>query len=347
MDLLFLLISVLVLLSVSAVFRHIGRGSFMVHDFNLQRTLPIKGLLAILIVLHHLACVVWNQHIPIVSEFMSWGGLVVSVFFFITGYGLMQSYLQKGRGYLNGFLQHRFKKLLPSLFVATVCYLLVQSLLSGKNAFFSITELAYGNPPLPTSWFVFAVCFFYLIFYLAAKTSPPKCHHQIIIFCLWTACGLYAFILHSIQWEDCWYKSIFSLGIGVTYANYEKNLKNWIMKYPQRLAYILILCFLFLCFVRLVNENLIYTNISAWKLFAYSLTPLFVVFFVYALGSFRSSILDFFGKISYEVYLVQGAFVLWLSIMKNNWGAYFFLTFILTFVSAWLLNRLWNATPFH
>lgn len=338
MNLLFLLITIFVVCSVFAVYRRNGNGNFAIYDFNLQRTLPIRGLLAVSIVLHHLACVVWSQHIPIVSEFMSWGGLVVSVFFFLTGYGLMVSYIKKGRSYLHNFLLHRLKKVLMPLIIATFCYLLIKSLLSSSNAFVSVAGLIHGLPPLPTSWFVYTVLLFYCLFYLIAKICHQKYYH--IIIDLWIACGIYALVLHSIHWAGCWYKSIYAIGIGVTYAYYENSIKKWITEHPQRLIYTLLLSFAFLCIVRLANESFIYTNVSAWKFFVYALTPLFIVLFVYSLGSYSNPVLDFLGKISYEIYLVQGAFMMWFSKLEVSWYIYFALTFFFTFLTAWLLNRL-------
>lgn len=349
MNLLFLLFAISVYCSVFSVYRRIGNGTFEIYNFSIQRTLPIRGLLAVSIVLHHLACVVWHQNIPIVSEFMSWGGLVVSVFFFLTGYGLVLSYINKGRDYLNGFLLHRLKKVLLPLVVATFCFLIVQSLLSSSNAFISVSGLVVGNPPLPTSWFVYTILLFYCIFYFIARTFNQKYYH--IIICLWISCCIYALVLHYIHWEECWYKSIYAIGLGATYAYYENCIKKWITERPQRLISLLVSCFAFLCLVRLINEHFIYTYMSVWKLFVYSLTPLLIVFFVYSLGSFNTPALDFLGRISYEIYLVQGAFRLWFRQIDLNWYLYFTLTFILTILCAWLFNKLmkvgipWSCKP--
>jgi peptidoglycan/LPS O-acetylase OafA/YrhL len=338
MNLLFLLISIFVVCSVFAVYRRISNGTFSIYDFNLQRTLPIRGLLAVSIILHHLASVTWYRQIPIVNEFLSWGGVVVSVFFFLTGYGMMLSYIKKGRSYLDGFLLHRFKKVFLPLIIATICFLIIHSLLFHKNAFLSIASLLDGKPPLPTSWFVYTVLLFYCFFYLIAKIFDQKYLH--IIIGLWIACGIYAFALYSIHWAECWYKSIYAIGIGVTYAYYENSIKKWITEQPQRLVYITVLCFALLCLIRLTNEYFIFTNMAAWKFFVYALTPLLIVLFVYSLGSSNNLLLAFLGRISYEIYLVQGAIITWFYHVEVSWQIYFVLTILFTFLTAWLLNRL-------
>lgn len=208
----------------------------------------------------------------------------------------------------------------------------------------SVSSLANGIPPLPTSWFVYTVLLFYCIFYLIAKYCNQKTC-QIIVY-LWIACGTYASVLHSIHWEGCWYKSIYAIGIGATYAYYENEIKKWITKCPYRFAYSLVLCFAFLCLARLINENIIYTNVAVWKLFVYAFTPLLIVFFVYSLGSNNTPILNFIVEKSYEMYLVQGAFRLWFSQIGLNWYIYYALTFSSTILFAWLLKKLMKLAGF-
>ena len=75
------------------------------NEFGRGKVFPLKGILAVLIVLHHLT---YEIKSPLLQPFHSWGAPIVSVFFFISGYGLMTSYKNKGKHYLSGFIKHGY-----------------------------------------------------------------------------------------------------------------------------------------------------------------------------------------------------------------------------------------------
>jgi membrane-bound acyltransferase YfiQ involved in biofilm formation len=66
--------------------RNLDKSQF--HCFDVNATLPLRGLLAILIVCHHI-----GQHFSNIQTGI--GTILVSMFFFISGYGLMVSYCKK------------------------------------------------------------------------------------------------------------------------------------------------------------------------------------------------------------------------------------------------------------
>lgn len=339
MNLLYIILCIIAL-SITFQLLHYSKVGVNLYDFSVQRTLPLRGLLAILIITHHLSQVVWALEIPIIHEFMSWGGVVVGVFFFITGYGLMITYIKKGNEYLNGFLKHRLGKLLPPIIIATLCYLTILSFLTQSNAFLLIADLRYGTAPLPTSWFVYAVIFFYLAFYCAAKILLDQ---RFLIICLWIISTIYIIVLHSLGWEDCWYKSIFAFNIGSSFAYFEHKIKQYIIQNPKSCIFIIVSLLVFLFFVRYINTYILVSNTPIWKSAVYYSVPLFCVAVIYLFKGFPSPGLRFLGRISYEIYLVQGAFVTLLSPMRENWIAYFILVYILSIITAWMLHRLCNS----
>ena len=96
----------------------------IVQSVNVDRTLSLRGILVLLIVLHHLSGVTSFPGLSpsfrmLVSQFTFFGGGAVSMFFFISGYGLMASLHKKGKIYLDSFYKKRFLKLLPPLLIAT------------------------------------------------------------------------------------------------------------------------------------------------------------------------------------------------------------------------------------
>ena len=336
-----LLLTLLILLSVSATFvilNKLRKSKFTLYDFNLQRTLPIRGLLALLIIIHHSSQRVTELHLPIIGSFIYWGGPILGVFFFLTGYGLMASYMKKQNAYLSDFISHRFLRLLPAFIIATTAYLSYFSIKTDTNAFVKITKLIDGVTPLPTSWFVYAVLLSYLMFYFFARIlkSPNK-----LMIAMWVFSLLYAELTRHYNWGFWWYSSIFSLNIGICFAVYERRIKQILYK-----SHWVLLTFIWLL---IVIETFIISGIIGSRLFSEipfnAIMPLSVVFFVYVLGMRDLPILRAIGTISYEVYLVQGAIANELMILNYNLILYLCMVIILSLVCGFVLKKI-STYPF-
>lgn len=72
-------------------------------EFSFARTLPLRGFLMLLVALHH---------IP--RSVVHFGREAVSVFLFISGYGMMKSFKEKRQVYLDGLIKrYAFKLFIP------------------------------------------------------------------------------------------------------------------------------------------------------------------------------------------------------------------------------------------
>ena len=95
--------------------------------FSKDATLPLRGVLALCIVLHHLSLrlmyMIPEASFFNLSEFIKWGEPIVSVFFFMSGYGLIKSFLKKGTNYLDGFLTGRLSKIMIPYIICCVLYI--------------------------------------------------------------------------------------------------------------------------------------------------------------------------------------------------------------------------------
>ena len=75
----------------------------------------IKGLLALLIIIHHLS--IYIKDTILLKVFTIVGVIAVSAFFFYSGYGLMTSYLKK-ENYLKDFWNKRIMKIVIPYIIA-------------------------------------------------------------------------------------------------------------------------------------------------------------------------------------------------------------------------------------
>lgn len=73
----------------------------------------VKLIAAIAVVVCHLFT--FYMHNPAWAAESQFGSLSVSIFFFLSGYGLMCSYSLKGKKYLEGFCIHRISKIIIPL----------------------------------------------------------------------------------------------------------------------------------------------------------------------------------------------------------------------------------------
>lgn len=96
--------------------------------FDKSKTVLLKAILPMLILLHHLSAVTaW----ACLKPFGVVGIAVVSLFFFISGYGLLASFQKKGILYLESFFRKRMLPVISTYIGALVLYLLFRTIVYG------------------------------------------------------------------------------------------------------------------------------------------------------------------------------------------------------------------------
>lgn len=259
-----------------------------------DRTATLKVIMAILIIVHHLSL----QRISFLHTFHSWGAPIVSLFLFLSGYGLMKSLCMRGNVYLSDFFKHRIVKgIVIPFFIAWAIYRIL-NIISLPNIFKELEELIYnGVTILPHSWFVFAILYFYVSFYISYKYFNNKACFLvlialIILFELW--CQYW-------NYDRCWYISAWGFPTGILVGKYEskmiKHLKGSIGYYsvvPISLA-IIALC--------------VYAKMEIFYMLVYILIPIIfatLLFKVKFENLIRFKIIKYLSSISFEIYLSQG-----------------------------------------
>lgn len=91
----------------------------------------VKWIAAITVVISHLCT--FYMHNPTLATECRFGSLSVSVFFFLSGYGLICSYNLKGEKYLKGFLIHRMGKIIIPLLTAYMIYIPLLSIINSRG----------------------------------------------------------------------------------------------------------------------------------------------------------------------------------------------------------------------
>ena len=121
-------------------------------NFEKEKSAWLKAILPFLIIIHHCAC----MGVPHLGPMKLAGVTVCTWFFLISGYGLMASYMLKGKVYLTGFIRKRISKIAIPYLIALVVYwgwcMLVQH--TNMYDYFALQSF---DKWLPYSWFIFVI----------------------------------------------------------------------------------------------------------------------------------------------------------------------------------------------
>lgn len=294
--------------------------------FDKEKVVPLKAMLALLIILHHISL---ENEIAWLSPLKSWGAPIVSIFFFISGYGLILSYDKCGEAYLSRFIKHRIINtlILPLLLASLIFWLVVPDL----PGFVESVRLLImdGVVLLPHSWYVFAILIFYIAFYISCKFMSEVN----IIILLTLLCAGYIIITNQLGYARCWYISALAFPAGAAYAYWSRAFLNRI---SNNSWWVVPLCILFAAFLYFTHSELGY-------IFVYVLIPFSIVFLCSKLNIEKLGKIKLFrwlSTISYEIYLCQGiAMYLASKIVFNGSLLYILYVLLLSFVFAYIVKE--------
>ncbi|MFV0576032.1 MAG: acyltransferase family protein [Vibrio sp.] len=269
---------------------------------NRTTTLNLKGLAIILVIFGHL---VTSQVLKIPAEFRYFATFSVSVFLILSGYGLTKSYLSNG---LKKYTSKRLKSVYIPFFVANIIIYILWGYKSHnistliKTISFNQFDLAMDG----TMWYIYFIAMWYVLFFFIFSmkiTNKAKTTILFIIAGILTQIPTikeittisFQFSLHAL-----------SFPIGVMLALQTKYDENKI---------ITIISLSFSTF--LVFYSLLWEKYSFAK---YSITVLafgIAIILIFKTFDIDNKILSFFGKYSYEAYLVEGM-LFWRHFSDNN-----------------------------
>lgn len=199
----------------------------------------IKGIFAIIIIYSHgrgylpsLESLTSPFDIMFYKAIQAIGQLMVVMFLFYSGYGIMESYRKKP-GYLRGFAKHRILKTLVIFDVAVILYIAL-GLLLGKT--FSIPEyiLSFvGWESIDNSnWFGFDIIALYLLVYLAlAARSRWNLSPWVFYIVVFMMCGAFIVFVAATKKESYWYDTVLAFPAGLVYSEFKEKIERAFRNY--------------------------------------------------------------------------------------------------------------------
>ena len=276
---------------------------------SVKKSKNILGLFSILIMMHHLGQKTSAAWVPAIVRqhglevFVPIGYLLVSFFFFCSGYGLIKSMRTK-EDYFKGFLVKRLNRVLMAFIITEVIYLIVR-----------IVNDVMELPLNPYSWFIYTIIILYIGFFLIYRRENKS---SFLLMAVWIlAYSVICYILIKGNW---WMNATPVFLLGIYIADHEDKIK-------KKIPMIIVAGVIFVVtFVLSENRDAIYRamNISDYGIINIATIILQIVacscfsLVIYLLASFKpdsekenviSKVLSFYGSMTLEFYLIHGLFV--------------------------------------
>lgn len=300
-----------------------------------QSTNQYRGLFILVVIISHIA--LQMQQPALMNIFIPVGGHAVSIFFFLSAYGITVS-LMKNQNYLQGFLIKRILRVyLPFVIINSITVLALNFFCHKYYPLAYIFASALGiNLQIDTTqWFIITIVLFYLFFwgsfrYFAIKKAP------LIIVLLVT---VYMVICQEIGKGSWWYESCFCFPLGIFFGMYREQA---IKLFSEHYAITALL----------VSGS--YFVLYRLHLWGYGLFPILklmlsviMILIIFFKLSVSSKVFGFIGALSLEMYLIHmKVYHLYFSLagIKQSYSVYIYILSVVAL--AFILHRFFNFISF-
>ena len=261
-------------------------------SFSKEKLPAIKIFMAIVIVLGHLSVRIPSDWI---QPFRFWGAPFVSMFLFVSGFGMWQSYLSHSGLSIASVLKRVWKLALPFLLTVFFYYMIVR-IPSGETNLNIWDTVLTGTSKQSHLWFVFAIVYLYLAFYLCTRfRSKPT-----IIVSLFVLVSATIILLRQVGYDRCWWVSLLAFPTGCLYSMYKDRINGAIFK--NRLRYCLAMA------AAIVGVGVSYLpGVEVLYSISHIFIPMVIALVVIQLPieKLNNRFTMHLGSISYEIYLCQ------------------------------------------
>lgn len=268
-----------------------------------------RGILAVVVIFHHLSQVIVDH--SYFYWFIPMGCIAVSLFFFYSGYGLQTKY-QSNPAYSKHFLLHRLPPILIPYITATLFYWIGNNILGNYHSFIEVLSRMISTQPIVSnSWYIICLLAFYLFWGLAMQIFQNH-HHRMIL-------GGAAFAVlwigfcKNMELGQWWYNAVPAIVVGIIWASLGKKITVYIQKHYLIISLpLFFFTAAFFFYLRnycpaFINPNCVLTVLA----------PICVVVLSMKI-QVGNKILQFIGKISFELYMIHGFFISALRFISNN-----------------------------
>ena len=284
-----------------------------------ENTLWIRGMLAVAIFICHIPNYIGLFSGSVLGSVLSsFGAPCVAIFFFLSGFGLTQSYINRGGGYIFSLPKKRILPLyLKCLFLIAVYIGLLLALGNKFDLVLFIKSFFIGDTYVLNGWYLQTLVLLYLLFF-GVFALPVRDNKKIILILSLTLVYYGIFYYLGIQSnQHYWFSSVMLFPIGIIYALKRK----WVDEVLNRKKIItlligfslILLGGVILIFRRKIELPVYLSGLqSTFISISIALGTLLILRFV----NLNFGFTRFLGKVSLEIYVLQGAAFI---IAKSSW----------------------------
>ena len=274
------------------------------NSLDYATTSVLKGMAISVIMIHHM--VLRMSGAGVLLPFRGLGYLGVTIFFFLSGYGLTCSAEKKGKDYARGFLGKRFLMIyIPAIF-ANLIYMIVRCIFFAES--YTPVEWVKGLLLMvdvdSSMWYIIAAFVWYIAFWISMRLFQEK-NKKLLFF---TAVSIfYIIVCLTLGLSKNWIDTAFMFPLGAALASYPQKLWQKInhCRIALWLPVSLILCggCMALSFGKEDNFSLILRIFSTFFFIAALLLLLRLI------DVSANKICAFLGTITLECYLIHGKII--------------------------------------
>ncbi|MBR3153013.1 MAG: hypothetical protein IKF52_05395 [Clostridia bacterium] len=255
--------------------------------------------------------------------------LIVTMFLFYSGYGIMESTKNKGKKYIDNIPKKRILATLINFDIAVIIYIIVYNIFIAKSLSIKKMLLAligwrsFGN----SNWYILCILILYFIAYLSFTSFKDNKKRIISVF---IGTLLYTSIMKFYK-DSYYYNTAFCFVAGIAYSMYKNKIELWI-KNRELITFVYLSVFYIIAYK--LRANMIWYHIHS---------VLFALVIVVASRkiNIKNKGLEWMGKNLFPIYIYQRIPMMLLnksSYMRENPYIFFIVAFILTLMIAFIYN---------
>lgn len=209
-----------------------------------NKTIAMRGIAIISIILYHFKIFSVYNNLLILFPFGYMSYIGVALFFFLSGYGLMQQFERK-ENYLKGFIPKRLLRIWIPYLLFYIAYIVLDLIFVRDidiiHALANPLTFSFGSNEnnFTTLWYLFASAIFYVLFYIAFRI---KASEKVRILVLFSLIAAYMIVCVLIGRSPTWYFNALWFPIGVLFSFKNEKIKPFIKRFKWVTATASLIC---------------------------------------------------------------------------------------------------------
>lgn len=262
-----------------------------------DHTNALRGLLCVLIVLDHSSLLTGCGYSVVFLKRV--GPYVVALFYLLSSYGLMASYVKNGFK-LKGFWKKRFFGTILPYLLFYIAAIMLRLALKEKLTLTSILlSFVNGHPLVVYSWFVITIIIFYVVFYFSALLA--KRDATLLTVLVGFLLFFFVFVMKKLGFEEFWFNAAWAFPLGMLWNRVYPRISASFRNHPW--VYLSIFGSISIWWI-IIAERFFWFGYLARLCSTMSLC-VFILLFMFKI-KIGNPILNFFGKISLGIYMSHG-----------------------------------------